>query len=149
MAKCRRRNIELLGRAREMQLFRDCHEIPEMTQFHGLKCHLLERCWRKLRKSSPSLTLANPSLATGSIIALEPAMTFRQRVALDRDVADLAQVTPVRVVIGRDEPVGVADCSACAVIGHTAAPQSTVVSRLPLDFTQREQNSRWGPYNGN
>jgi hypothetical protein len=34
-------------------------------------------------------------------------MTFRQRVALDRDVANLAQVTPVRVVIGRDEPVGV------------------------------------------
>src|SRR5207344_1606886 len=50
MAKRRRRNIELLGRAREMQLFRDGHEIPKMAQFHRLKCHLLERCWRKLLK---------------------------------------------------------------------------------------------------
>ncbi|MGB9397218.1 MAG: hypothetical protein WCB32_20800, partial [Pseudolabrys sp.] len=53
MAKSRRRNIELLGRAREMQLFRDGHEIPKMTQFHRLKCHLLERCWWR---SSASLT---------------------------------------------------------------------------------------------
>ncbi|MFZ1948854.1 MAG: hypothetical protein WAU74_02140, partial [Pseudolabrys sp.] len=34
-------------------LFRDGHEIPKMTQFHRLKCHLLERCWWR---SSASLT---------------------------------------------------------------------------------------------